>query len=298
MTMDTASLRHALAVACGAVRTHMREQEQKEGGDNRPDVNAPYWMRWACDAMRDQKIPAWVRDEDLVAALGEDLVGPVLQELLELQEFGHLDGIPFSIGWSPKACVRKDVVSVDNKVGKVKAVSKKRRLLWPAEAGDVPDFELELSLPYFLLATEDQIERGVHELLAACAFQGEDDEPTLRKADVQTYASTLGRYGISTAREAQAVAHAMAHPALSRQLAAFGFGEDGQGILFQAKEPQQNLLELGVRARDAKRVLEAADVTGTIRMGSETRQEAGARALGELGLNVGPGGRVTPQTEA
>lgn len=272
-TMDTASLRHALAVACGAVRTHMREQEQKEGREaNRPDVNAPYWAKWACDAMRDQKIPSWVRDEDLVAALGEDLVGPVLQELLELEEFAHLDGIPFEIGWSPKMCVRKDVVSCDQKVGKVKAVSKKRRLLWPAEAGAVPDFELELSLPFFLLGTEDEIERGIHELLAACAFKGEDDEPTLRKADIHTYASTLGRYGISTAREAQAVAHAMAHPALTRQLAAFGFSEDGQGILFEAREPRQNLLELGVRARDAKRVLEAAGVAGTIRMGSETPQ--------------------------
>lgn len=281
-TMDTASLRAAIEKACAAVRIHVAQEHQEhqdkvfkamESGDplpdrdNRPSAHDAYWVRWACDACRDEKLPAWLRDEDVQAALGEDLAGPVIAALLELQEFAHLDGIPLEIGWSPKSCQRKDVVSCDFKVGKVKAMSKKRRQLWPREAGDAPDFEIELSLPYFLLATEDEIERGVHELLAACAFKGEDDEPTLRKADISAYASTLGRYGISTPREAQAVAHLMAHPAITQQLNAFGYDPaSGQGILFTPREPrQQNLVDM---ARGARRVLEAAGVTVKVSMGT------------------------------
>jgi hypothetical protein len=269
-TMDRAALRRAVEIACGAVRTHVAEETQKHEArvrkarvsgdepprwDNRPAATSPYWVRWACDSCKEAGLPAWVRNEDVIAALDDDLAGPVLQRLLELPEFAHLDGVPLEIGWSPKACQRKDVVSTEFKVGKIKAVSKKRRQLWPPEAGDAPDFELELSLPFFLLGTEPEIERGLHELLAACVFQGEDDEPTLRKADISTYASTLGRYGISTPREAQAVAHAMAHPATPQQLRDFGFDpETRQGLLFApAEAAPPNVLELPSADRPPKR---------------------------------------------
>lgn len=288
--MDTAALRSAIESACSAVRTSIqahlqKHQEQlqkaREAGDppperdNLPSATSSYWMRWACDEMREHKLPSWIRDEDVQSALDEDLVGPVMARLLELQEFAHLDGIPFEIGWSPKAALRKDVICCDHKVGKVKAVSKKRRLLWPREAGEVPDFELELSLPFFLLATEQEIERGLHELLAPCAYKLENNEPTLKKPDISSYSSTLGRYGVSTPREAQAVAHVLARPHVRHELAVFGYGPDGQGILFSPREGEDNLLALGDRVRE------------------------GAKALEKLGIKVNAStGQLTPQTEA
>jgi hypothetical protein len=298
-TMDTAGLRKAIESACGAVRTRIttehQEHEEKvrkamEAGDEPPDwdrqkhpsVSSDWWMRWAIDACKDQGLTFWLRDEDVQAALDEDLVGPALQRLLELQEFHHLDGIPLEIGWSPKAAVRKDVVSADNKVGKVKATSKKKRQMWPREAGNAPDFELELSLPFFLLGTEEEIERGLHDLLAHCAFKDDDDgTPTLKKPDISGFASTYGRYGIGTPREAQAVAHLVARPSLTRELNAFGYDpESGQGLLFSPREPRDgNLLDLGGRSR-------------------ESRQSLGAKALERLGVSVGANGQLTPQTEA
>lgn len=292
-TMDKAALRRAIEIACGAVRTRiateLQEHEEKvrkamEAGDEppgwdrekRPSVTSGWWMRWALDAFKDQGLTFWIRDEDLQGALDEDLAGPVLQRLLELQEFQHLDGVPFEIGWSPKIAVRKDVVSADNKVGKVKATSKKKRQMWPRGAGNAPEFELELSLPFFLLGSEEEIERGLHDLLAQCAFKDDDDgTPTLKKPDISGFASTFGRYGISTAREAQAVAHLVARPDLTRELHAFGFDpESGQGILFAPREGLDNRIDLGDRRRDGERELE------------------------KLGFTVSRNGRVEPRTEA
>ena len=112
--------------------------------------------------------------------------------------------------------------------GRVSALSQLERDLTPGL-----DYRLVISLPWWILASPLEAERGLHELLCYCgrASDAEDAKPTIRKPDIRTHAATLGRYGLSGDREATAIAHALAGPARA-QLADFGFGVDGQGCFW------------------------------------------------------------------
>lgn len=112
--------------------------------------------------------------------------------------------------------------------GRVSALSQLERDLTPGL-----DYRLVISLPWWILASEKEVERGLHELLCYCgrASDAEDAKPTIRKPDIRTHAATLGRYGLSGDREATAIAHALAGPA-RKQLVDFGFGPDGQGCFW------------------------------------------------------------------
>lgn len=195
-----------------------------------PCASSADWVKWAAAILDEEGLGAWIRDRDLREAF-EDLAGPILRRLRDLPEFATWRTETLEIRWSRKPIVIRDIVLDDPVAGRVKVVPPADRETWLGE-GDAPAFRLELSLPWWLVASEDEMERGLHAVLAACGMR--DDRPVLRKPDIQAHASTLARYGVSGVRQASAVAHAQAHPSHTRLLRSFGFDPDsGQGLLWK-----------------------------------------------------------------
>ena len=214
-----------------------------------PRASAPRWVLWASSILRTQEVPKWV-SHDEIAALDQDVVSPVIEALLRLPEFEKLLAADaLTIVWTPGMVATADLLGKTPRVGRIRVLSERERLTWSRPEAPA-DFRLELSLPYVLLATADELERGLHELLAACAY--DDEKPKLLKPDISTFASTLGRYGVSTAREASAVAHALRGVRNARLVRDFGFDvETGQGLLWEPMAPRQSdLVDAARQVRD------------------------------------------------
>lgn len=228
-----------------------RNANQEDPTPDLPRVSQAHWVSWACGILDGAQVPAWFRDADLVDAF-QDLAGPLLARLRQLPEFQTWKAETVEIRWTRKPIVVKDLVLTEACAGRVKVVPLADRLAWTG-SNDAPSFRLELSLPWWLLATEDEQERGLHAVIIACGHDG--TKPVLRKPDIVAHSATLARYGVSGIRQAAAVAHAQAHPSHTRILRDFGFDpETGQGLLWRGYqvERQGNLVDQ-VQAAKPKR---------------------------------------------
>lgn len=209
-----------------------------------PRVARSSWVSWAATKLGENNVPAWFRDVDLREGF-EDLVGPVLRKLRAFPEFRTWVGEVLELRWTRKPIVVRDMVLEEAVAGRVKAVGVVDRMVWSGD-GPAPAFRLELSLPWWLLASDEEQEHGLHAVIAAC---GMDDGPVIRKPDIVAHASTLGRYGIGGIRQAQAIAHAVAHPSHTRVLRDHGFDPaSGQGLIWGAIEgAQTNLVDTATK---------------------------------------------------
>lgn len=221
-----------------------------------PRVSEDRWVSWAARILVRYGVPKWMRDADVRDA-HEDLVGPLLQRFITWPEFALLDGWFIELRWTHSPIVRKDFVSTEAVAARPKVVPPGDREAWLG-GDEAPQFRLELSLPWWLLADELERERGLHEALAY--FGVVDNQPVLRKPDIVGHAATLGRFGVRCAREADAVFHAARHP--SHELILRGYGFDPVTGLGQRWEPggpsQGSLLRLAPTTRKAVTKLEEA----------------------------------------
>jgi hypothetical protein len=251
-----------LAGACQEVFNQRDEELERQEGRRRkaertgeaapqpdpPRVGEPKWVEWAARILARAGLPQWLRDRDVRAALDEDLVGPLLQRLLSWPEFQDIEGWPIARRWTRSVIGRKDFVSTEVVAARPKVVDVGERQAWEG-TGSAPAFRLQLSLPWWLLATELERERGLHEAIAY--FGIVDSKPVLRKADIIGHACTLGRFGVRSVREADAVFHAQRHPSHELILREWGFDPiTGEGQRFQPYGPAQgSILELAQRTR-------------------------------------------------
>jgi hypothetical protein len=213
---------------------------QREPLADLPRAESSKWVRTVAKILRDVgdgALDGWLTHEVVQATFGEGLVDHVLDRLRAWPEFEHIEHVGVQIRWSLSAMTVRDVVEERAILGRVKVIPLAERLTWAGD-GEVPWFRLDLSLPCAILAETDELERHLHHLLAHMATT--ERGPVLRKPDVVGFASTLGRFGIESPREAQAVAHAMRHPTTTKKLAEFGYDpKSGQGLLWSPQHPRQ-----------------------------------------------------------
>jgi hypothetical protein len=223
-------IRHESRVAEAA-----RKGDSPPGSDDLPSASDAVSVRQVARILSGSGVDAWYPDADLQAE-EINLVGLRLEQLLEAPEFELIRNEVIEIRWSTRPMLRRDLQSTEVLLGRPKVVSDQERMTWPA--GEPPTFRLLLSLPAALLATEDELDRCLHGLLAA--FGMSDGRPVLRKPDVVGFAVTLARFGATGIRECQAVAGAMRHPETQRRMLEYGFDSaSGQGLLWAPRSARQ-----------------------------------------------------------
>lgn len=213
-----------------------------------PRAGSPRHVRTAAKIMRDDGgAEPWYAHRDVQGDW--DPIGLLLSQLRAETEFTTIATARIDIRWSTSAWVEADIGGDRVVLGRMAVVPAEERGAWPVEEDEdgavleAPMFRFKLSAPAFLLATTDEIERALHELLCQCGLR--EGRPVKRKPDIAAHSATLARYGATRIREAQAVASAMRHPETRRAMVAFGFDPTtGQGILWPAKLPRQPSLDL------------------------------------------------------
>lgn len=213
-----------------------------------PRASSVNWVKKA--AAKLDVAPSWFKDDDLLAVY-KDYVNDALYVLRKLPEFATFATHRIEIRWTSRAIIRRDLIIDEPRCGRTKVVTEAERETWRGD-GMAPSFRLELSLPWFMLASEREADRGLHDLLMYCGLR--DGRPAMRKPDIAAHAATLGRYGIEGFREAHAFAHAQYHPNHERVLREHGFDPlTGQGLLWKPdrQEPVSRSKVRVLRGKDA-----------------------------------------------
>lgn len=190
-----------------------------------PRAESAFHVRAAAKKLElpDAFMPLGDADQD------EDL-RELVDQLRALPEFSTIKTAVLDVRWWTKAVGRKDGLVEVVRAGATKLVPKDERETWTGE-GEPPWFRVSVSLPWWLLATYEERQRGLHDLLMACAV--DSTGPRLRKPDIVAHAATLGRFGVGDVREARAVLHAAMHPDLDEQLRAYEYDRrTGQGLMW------------------------------------------------------------------
>ncbi len=219
---------------------HERVAKARKAGeeDPRPDLpraGSPKWVRTAAKLLREREAEAWYAHRDVADEW--DPIGVTLAQLRDAPEFVTIATELVDIRWSIGATVQKDLAHERVVMGRMCVVPREERATWPTDE-EPPAFRFRLSVPAFALATSDEIERALHELLAQCGVG--DSGPVKRRPDIVAHSATLARYGATDIQEAQAVACAMANPETKRAMVRYGFDPvSGQGILWPARSPRQ-----------------------------------------------------------
>lgn len=164
------------------------------------------WSRWLSDAHL-------CRIAQLKSVELRDLQGArsLLQETTtKYPERAHLRGVPFEIRWRAGTWNRQGVVVF----GRCGPTPKEYRECWTGPL-PVPLFRLQLSLAYWILATEKERARLVHHELGHCALDG--DKPVSVPHHIEEFADTLARFGLLSDSEGQGMAAIaiLHHPSIS-----------------------------------------------------------------------------------
>lgn len=137
----------------------------------------------------------------------------VVADLAEMDELALLlEHVDVDVVWSTRAKWQRDAVDSIPTIATIATVPERARALGETDA----HLRLTVHLPCWLAASRLERERALHALLMGyCPDDAENPKRLLRhRPDVVAHAATLGRYGVGTLREAQAIAHAVAHPSL------------------------------------------------------------------------------------
>lgn len=208
---------------------------QDEPRGDLPRAGSPKWVRTAAKLLRESEAEAWYAHRDV-----SDDWDPISLTLAKLRvdpEFVQIVNELIDIRWSIGATVQRDLAHERVVLGRMSVVPREERSTWAAE-GEPPAFRFRLSIPAFALATSDEIERALHELLVQCGVG--DSGPVKRRPDIVAHSATLARYGATDIHEVEAVACAMANPETRRAMLRFGFDPStGQGVMWPARSPRQ-----------------------------------------------------------
>lgn len=202
-------------------------------------------IRNIAGVLDDLDVDDWMVDDDVQVIEGLRFTSPSevhaqMRRLMEWPEFSTLKGEVFELRWSRKPILRNDVMTSEVLPGRVQVVSYADRQAWTGK-GIAPSFRLTLSLPFVMLATEDELARGLHHLLMYCGKV--DLKPVLRKPDIIAHAATLGRFGTQSVRETAAIAHAHAATGTHQAYERFGYDpKTGQGLLYREDLVRQQVL--------------------------------------------------------
>ena len=177
------------------------EADRAEGRDLEAQV------RGAARALKDCWSVHWSEKE--AAKVGVD-ARPTIRVLAEMVEYAYMTAFPLDVVWSTKARWARDLLTVAPVMGTIALTSQRER---ETTQGEAPWLRLTLSLPVWLASDDYARERALHALLAGFAPDlAEKPTKLLRmRPDIVAHSSTLARYGVDSAREAQAVMGAASH---------------------------------------------------------------------------------------
>lgn len=144
------------------------------------------------------------------------LARPLVRETVwRYPEYKYLHGAVWQIRWRTRTWTRQGQATL----GSCSPVPRADREAWTG-AGPAPQFRLQLSLPYWLVMDETERLRLVHHELGHACWK-EDGSPGTCPHDIEEFAATLARFGISEdERPLQAVLAAVSHPETTIRLRA------------------------------------------------------------------------------
>lgn len=158
--------------------------------------------------MRD--LPRWLDSAD-VGVEGRLLGVSVRLGLAEVLDFAELRDIAKNawpaLLWYTRLWRVTDVGGERVVGARCKRVGEQERA-----AGTSALLRLEVSLPWWLVATRLERERALHGALMAWSWDADRERVVPHRPDIVAHAATLGRYGATDPREVQAIAHAARHP--------------------------------------------------------------------------------------
>lgn len=156
---------------------------------------------------------------------GYDVAG-IIARVTEQPERAHLHGYRIDVTWQRKASTYRGQIVA----GKAGPTPRRDR-----ELGAAP-FRVTLAFDVWVLLTAEERERLVHHELGHCGVTADaEGRPKFvgRAHDVEDFADTIARHGLSGSGQAQAVAEAIAHPETVRRLREYDLDPvTGQGLLF------------------------------------------------------------------
>ena len=157
-------------------------------------------------------LPAWLTTAEAdhaAATVGLDVAtAPVLSEVLALSELRDLALAGVALLWSTRLRRVSDAAGDRVQPARAKRIGDLER----AAIGTPCRLRLEVSLPWWLVASRLERERACHAALMAWTWDREQERLHRHLPDIAAHAATLGRYGVTDEREVQAIAHAVAHP--------------------------------------------------------------------------------------
>lgn len=158
--------------------------------------------------MRD--LPRWMDDTD-VAPARVDAGATFAVALTEVLGFVELRDIAKharpALLWYTRLWRVNDVGGERVVGARCKRVGEQERA-----AGTSALLRLEVSLPWWLVATRLQREEALHKALMAWSWDADRERVVPHRPDIVAHAATLGRFGATDPREVQAIAHAARHP--------------------------------------------------------------------------------------
>jgi hypothetical protein len=163
------------------------------------------------EIFKDHGMPPWLSNLDLIEAdIARELpaAAAMIRYLVEhCEERAHLRPFRVEIQWWTGNKATKGKVTL----GKAGPVPIRERLTW-AGSGPAPWFRVQLSLPYWLLASDELRFRLLHHELGHCQIEVDDAgnaKPTGRGHDVEEFSDTMARFGLFTKDQAELIAAAM-----------------------------------------------------------------------------------------
>lgn len=168
--------------------------------------------------LSDSPIAAYLSESYLqLLAGGHPDIPPALalvqDTILRYPERAHLRGAVFEIRWRTGKWKSQGAVVF----GSCKPPPKADRECWTG-TGPAPAFRLQLSLPYWLMATADERARLIHHELGHAAWK-ENGDPGPRPHDMEEFADTIARFGLreESATHAEVALALSGHPDTERR---------------------------------------------------------------------------------
>jgi hypothetical protein len=152
-------------------------------------------------------LPTWLADSYLcrlarLADLPELALGqPLVQEIVTgYPERAHLRGAVVEINWKTTSWKSRGSLIF----GKAGPTPKEYRECWTGK-GAAPLFRVKLSLPYWMVADEQERRRLVHHELGHCTWKDGDrgNGPAGKHHDMEEFADTVARFGLMEDNEGQ-----------------------------------------------------------------------------------------------
>ena len=156
--------------------------------------------------------------------------GYMLRLIKLLSEFAELREKCIQIRWSTRNRMARGVPLK----AKAKPIGLADRMDWHGQH-EAPWFLLDLSLPWWLVASDEERAQWLHHALKQCGVRSTKNgsqSPFKRHPDMSAFTDTAKRFGPKTMEEGAFVFAAAGHPSYDAKVDLWGFDDAGQGELF------------------------------------------------------------------